>query len=383
MMLSTLLSMGLRWWAEVFLAAVFAAIIVLVVLAIHKWWRSRWMRIILGSGAMLALLGLVVGAVVWRSEMAKERSPTTVPGQMTLGHNGPLGGQRLFPDDHPWNLEITMAPTDPLSDRIIAAIGRDVPLHPDFGTGAFGIQLAGIPYVVVEGEKTPTYRLPFEYPEESDDVWYPIPPNPPIEAGGDRHLLILDRSGGRLLELFGVNPDFGSWRAGSGAAWDLSTTVSRPRGWTSADAAGLQILPGLARADEVYDLGEIRHALRFTLRRTKREFRYPARHFASRDTSSDFPAMGTRLRLGRHVNADTFPNGAAVIVRAMQRYGLILADNGGPMFITGTADRRWRREDTEALRGIRARDFEVLVELPPPPSDSVAYREWQEAGRLP
>jgi len=320
----------------------------------------------------LAVLG---GYLRWRMVTAAEYSVANSGDTVMLGRNASLGGLRLFPPDHPWNTRIDQAPLDSQSAVFIDVIGPETRLHPDFGTGKLGIRLYGIPYVVVDGSKIRRSRLSFGYADESDDVPYPIPDNPPIEAYGDRHLLIFDRESQHLHELFNLERDQYGWTAGSGATWDVTSNVSRPDGWTSSDAAGLQVLPGLARADEVYDRGRIDHALRFGVRKTARAHRYPARHDASSNNATDLPPMGLRLRLKGSIRADTFPAGAAVIVRALQQYGMILADNAGPLFMGGTADRRWKRVDTKALYGIRAGDFEVIQTLPPPVGDTVAWKE--------
>lgn len=320
-------------------------------------------------GALMILgVGGWLGSAAW---FGRESSARLTLGIVGLGVNAPLGGEILFPPDNAWNTEITDAPVHPLSQAYLASIGFGTPLHPDFGSNRVGTVRYGIPYVVVDGSTTATFRVPFEYAAESDPGPYPIPPNPPVESGGDRHVLILDREAWRLYELYLYREEGGGITAGSGAIFDLRSNVSRPRGWTSADAAGLPILPGLVRADEVYDLGEIRHALRFTARRTQRAFVYPARHHASRDTSAALPPMGLRLRLKADADVSGLPEGAHVIATALQRYGMILADNGGPLFLTGTADGRWKRRDTEALKRFTAADFEVIVPPPPPASDTV------------
>ena len=346
-------------------------------------WRQRsgvarvrlvtWRAVRIGIG--LCVVAAIGAYIRWRVVSAGDYSVASAGDTIMLGRNASLGGRRLFPPDHPWNTRVDRAPVDSQSASYIEIIGAETRLHPDFGTGRLGYHLYGIPYVVVDGSKTPKYRLPFAYASESDDVNYPIPDNPPIEDGGDRHVLILDRENQRLYELFALERDQYGWTAGSGATWDLNSNVSRPDGWTSSDAAGLQILPGLARADEVYDRGRIDHALRFGLRKTAQAHRYPARHDASASHAADLPPMGLRLRLKATVRADTFPAGAAVIVRALQTYGMILADNAGPLFVGGTADRRWKRADMKALYGIRAGDFEVIQTLPPPPGDTVAWKE--------
>ena len=324
---------------------------------------------------LLAIVVVGLASATWWLATSPERSRPGRPGEIALGRNASLGGARLFPADNHWNLPIDERPVDPGSMGYLVGIGLGTPLHPDFGTNRLGTVLFGIPYLVVDGSKVEQwYDVPLDYGSQSDPGPYPIPDDPPIEEGGDRHLLVLDRESDTLYELFKLHLDPG-WEAGSGVIWDLTSNLSRPRGWTSADAAGLAILPGLVRADEVYDVGEIRHALRFTLRRTRNNFIYPARHQASRNSDPMLPPMGLRLRLRADVDLSGFPEGARVIGEALKRYGMILADNGGPLFLTGTADRRWKRRDTEALKRLTASDFEVIVPPPPPVGDTVAWAE--------
>lgn len=277
-----------------------------------------------------------------------------------LGGCASLRGWRLFPSDNPWNTLVDRAPLDPDSDALIASIGLNQPLHPDWGPRA----TLGIPYVVV-GKETPPVPVRFAYAGESDPGPYPVPPNAPIENGpaskGDRHVLVLDRDAQKLYELFAAHPDgAGGWRAGSGAVFDAQTNRLRPAGWTSADAAGLPILPGLVRYDEVGEQKEIRHALRFTAKRTRRAYVFPARHFASRLSDRQLPPMGMRVRLKSGYDVAGFPPVAQVILRALQRYGMLLADNGGDWFVSGAPDTRWRDDELNTLKRVRGRDFEVV-----------------------
>ena len=280
-----------------------------------------------------------------------------------LGPGASLGGRRPFPDDNPWNRDISTAAIDPNSDALIRSCGvRN--LHPDFGTVWNGAP-NGIPYVVVSGTQS---RVPvtFEYDDESDPGPYPIPRDAPIEGGpngtGDRHILIIDRDNWMLYELFAAYPESGGarWRAGSGAIFDLGSNTLRPAGWTSADAAGLPIFPGLVRYDEVVELGEIRHALRFTCPQTRRAYVPPARHWASANTSTDLPPMGMRVRLRADFDISTFPPEVRVILTAMKRYGMLLADNGSGWFVSGAPDARWNDENLAALRRVPSTAFEVI-----------------------
>ena len=236
--------------------------------------------------------------------------------------------------------------------------------HADFGSGLYEGRPIGIPYRVV-GRSQRRVPVRFEYASESDGSRYPIPRDVPIEGGrssdGDRHVILVDRSRCRLMELFAAYPEAGGarWRAGSGAVWNLRSNRLRPRGWTSADAAGLPILPGLARYDEVRR-GEIRHALRITVPRTRRAYVYPARHFASSSTDPSLPAMGQRVRLRRSFDVARFPRQARVVLRALKRYGALVADNGSPWYVSGAPSRGWDNDDLHSLGRVRGADFEVV-----------------------
>jgi hypothetical protein len=215
----------------------------------------------------------------------------------------------------------------------------------------------------VVSASTPRSTVVFEYDDESDHVGYPIPANPLIEGGpgatGDRHILMVDRDACRLYELFAASLVGGQWHAGSGATWDLRSNALRPLGWTSADAAGLAILPGLVRFDEVA-AGAINHALRFTTNRTRRAYIYPARHFASSSTSTSLPPMGLRVRLKASYDTSRFSRQARVIAVALQRYGMILADNGSPWYISGTSHPDFDDDVLHELDVITGRHLEVV-----------------------
>jgi hypothetical protein len=268
-----------------------------------------------------------------------------------------IGGCPVFPAANAWNRDITRAPVDPRSDEYVRSIGVDANLHPDFGSGRHGD--AGIPLTVVPRtqRRVPVRFLAF--PAESDPGPYPIPRDAPIEGGSDDHVLVVQRGTCRLYELFGARRTVQGWEAASGARFDLRTGALRPRGWTSADAAGLPIAPGLARADEVR-AGVIRHALRVTVPRTGRAFRAPARHFASGSSAPGLPPMGLRLRLKASYSIRGFHGQARVILTALRRYGMIVADNGSPWFISGTPDRRWRDADLDQLKRVPASAFEAV-----------------------
>ena len=278
------------------------------------------------------------------------------------GTNSTLNGRRLFPADNPWNKDVSAEPVDPNSAALVASIGLDAPLHPAFGTVWDGAP-NGIPYVVVSGSQ-PRVPVTFTYANESDPGPYPVPPDAPIEGGptasGDRHILIVDKDNWKLYELFAAYPAGGGWRAGSGAIFDLNSNDLRPAGWTSADAAGLPILPGLVRYDEAVEQGLISHALRFTASRTRRAYVSPARHYASASTDPNLPPMGMRVRLRAGFDISAYPRPAQVILTALKKYGMLLADNGSNWFLSGAPDPRWNDDQLAALRRVKGRDFEVV-----------------------
>jgi hypothetical protein len=259
----------------------------------------------------------------------------------------------LFPSDSIWNTRVDALPVDPRSDAWLASMDASGSnLHPDFGPSGYGM-----PFDVVSN-RHPTVRVRFAYADESDRVRYPVDARTPVEGGSDRHVLIVNRSTCVLYELFAFDWNHGRPRAGSGAAWDLGSNALRPDGWTSADAAGLPILPGLVRYDEVLD-GRIAHAIRFTAERTRDRHLWPARHDAgSNDASS--PPMGARFRLRATFDLSGFSPKARVILRAMKRYGLILADNGSDWYFQGTRDDRWRNRLLDRLKSVPASAFEAV-----------------------
>jgi hypothetical protein len=270
----------------------------------------------------------------------------------------------VFPASNPWNQRVDRLPVAANSDAIIASIGVDDHVHADFGSGLWNGGPIGIPVTVVR-RTTPRVRVAFDYADESDRGPYPIPRNVKIEGGrasdGDRHAIIVDRDNCRLYELFALYPTAGGgWRAGSGAIWNLRTNRLRPAGWTSADAAGLPILPGLARYDEVAR-GRIDHALRFTVRRTRRAYVHPARHFASDATDPSLPPMGLRVRLKASFETRSFPRQARVVLEALKRYGMIVADNGSNWYVSGAPDPHWSNEQLHTLHRVPGSAFEVVA----------------------
>jgi hypothetical protein len=264
----------------------------------------------------------------------------------------------LFPADNAWNRRVDALPVATNSDVLIRSIGLDSHAHADFGSGLWDSGKIGIPYVVVPGS-TPRTRVSFEYADESDPGPYPIPRNVPIEAGSDHHALIVDRDACRLYELGGLERSGGRWHAWAGATWSLRSNKLRPATWTSADAAGLPILPGLARYDEVAR-GSANHAMRFTAVRTRRAYVWPARHYASSLTDPDLPPMGLRVRLKRGFDTSGFPRQARILLEAWKRYGLILADNGSSWYVTGAPDARWSNDQLHTLHQVHGSDFEVV-----------------------
>jgi hypothetical protein len=269
-----------------------------------------------------------------------------------------LAGCAMFPADNPWNQRVDTLPVASSSDAIIATIGAGTGLHPDFGSGKWDGGPIGIPYNVVTAS-TKKVPVKFYYADESDPGPYPIPAKPAIEFGSDHHILVVDSSACRLYELFDAKKKGSKWTAGSGAIWSLSSNALRPDGWTSADAAGLQILPGLARWDEVA-VGHIDHALRFTAQHTRRAYVYPATHYASSLTDPDLPPMGLRLRLRGDFDTTTFPPQARVVLEALKLYGMMLADNGSNWYISGAPDSHWSNDDLHTLGRVKGSDFEVI-----------------------
>lgn len=273
-------------------------------------------------------------------------------------------GCPVFPADNVWSAPIDKLPVDANSDAYVRTIGAANRLHPDFGAGLYQGAPIGIPYIVVNGRQ-PKVPVLFDYAGESDKSGYPIPPNATVEGNGtgDRHILVIDRDSCRLYELFGAlrRPD-GSWKAGSGAIFDLRSNALRPAEWTSADAAGLPIFPGLVRYDEVAT-GGIHHALRFTAPHTRNEYLWPARHQASHLADSQYPPMGQRFRLKASVDISQFSRDAQVVMRALKTYGMFLADNGGPWFLSGAPDGRWSGQLIDDLKSLRGSDFEAIDEF--------------------
>jgi hypothetical protein len=283
---------------------------------------------------------------------------------MSLGRGASLNGFIPFPADNAWNQDISAAPVDPNSANIVNFIGTTTPLHPDFGAGLYAGQTIGIPYVVVSG--SPFVNIKYtQSASESDPGPMPVPKTAPIEGypnpgNGDRHVLVLDRDNCWLYELYSSYPQTnGSWDAGSAAVWDLLDDEQRPYTWTSADAAGLSIFPGLARYDEVAS-GPIQHALRFTLQNSLEAFTPPASHWAATSTNAYAAPMGMRMRLKSSFDISSYPPQAQVVLAALQKYGMIMADNGSNMYISGDPDNRWNNNDLGTLKQVPASAFDVI-----------------------
>lgn len=286
---------------------------------------------------------------------------------MSAGQGASLNGFRSFGNDNLWNQDISGSPVDANSDAIINFIGSGTGMHADFGSGLYQGSIIGIPYSVVSGTQAPVNVTFTAYGSESDPGPMPIPGNAQIEGGpnptgGDRHVLVLDNSNCFLYELFSAVPNGnGTWNADSAAVWDLlsDANAQRPWTWTSADAAGLPIFPGLVRYDEVA-AGQIPHAIRFTLPQSRAAMVLPATHWAANSTSAIAPPMGMRMRLKAGYNISGFSTNMQVILSAMKKYGLIMADNGSAMYISGAPDSHWDNDDLHNLGQVPASAFEVV-----------------------
>ena len=315
------------------------------------------------SAGVVVLIGaLAVGSAAGAAVTTVDRPATAEETADRIPAKGPIaGGCSVFPTDNAWNQEISQAPLHPNSDAIIATIQGNggTRLHPDFGENPN----YGIPFVVVPGDQPLVPIAYTAYGDESDPGPFPIPPDAPVEGGnasnGDRHVLVLRADTCDLFELYRAFRSTNGWRADSGARFDLRSNALRPLGWTSADAAGLPILPGLVRNEEVV-AGEIKHAIRVTFSRTRRGYVLPATHFASNDSSANLPAMGMRLRLKASFDTSQLTGQARVIAVAMQRYGLIVADNGSNWYFQGAPSAGWNDDDLNQLKAISGSNFEVV-----------------------
>jgi len=322
--------------------------------------RGRRLRVRWFLGLRAPLAGADLELLTSAVDRTGGRSGWTAAGSWRVPDPLPPGLQ-VLPADNPWNTDVSAYPVHPDSAAFIASMGADRTLHADFGTAWRGSPI-GIPYVLVGAAQAPV-PVSFRYADESDPGPYPIPPAAPVEGGplarGDRHVLVVDVDCLLLYEIFNARRDGPGWAAGSGAVFDLTSNALRPAGWTSADAAGLPILPGLVRREEVA-AGEIRHALRFTASRTQRGYIAPATHFASSSTDPALPPMGLRVRLRADFDTSGFPPAVRTILRALQTYGMLVADNGSDWFLSGAPSEDWDDDELRLLGAVRGADFEAV-----------------------
>ena len=311
---------------------------------------------------ILALFVLLVGAFVVRRklppyELGLHTTFVEAHGEATSGEAPRIGNCPVFPADNIWNTPVDSLPKHPRSKAYIASIGLAIKIHPDFGSNLeYGIPFTEIP------DNTQEVPVNFEYADESDQGKYPIPRDVPVEGGSDHHIILIDGRKCTLYELYAAAPQKnGSWTAGSGIKMDLKSNTLRPAGKTSADASGLPILPGLVRYDEVAS-GEIHHALRFTLQHTQGAYVWPARHSASSSTDKNVAPMGMRFRLRADFDITNYPRNTKIIMKALKRYGMFLADNGGSLYLGGVSDKRWSNDELHSLGEITAQDLEAVDE---------------------
>jgi len=311
--------------------------------------KPTWLfkTLILGLAALIALtsLGTVFAA----------------PPDVTVNAAPTIGGCPLFPADNIWNTRIDTLPVHPKSDIWINSIGRNTGFHMDFGSGTWDGGPIGIPLNLVSSTLRGVYmgKGKFVYWDESNLAYYPIPSKPKREYGSDHHILMVKKGKCKLFELYAAHKVNGVWYAGSGAIWDLNSNALRPNTWTSADAAGLPILPGLVRYGEMSS-GQINHALRFTVENTAGHI-WPARHHTA-PASANIPPMGARFRLKASFNISSYPAQMQVILRAMKQYGIIIADNGSDWYVSGAPDSRWNNDMLHLLDNITGNDFEAVDE---------------------
>jgi hypothetical protein len=300
--------------------------------------------------ALIAAAGAFAMTVLAGGQLASGRAPHLSP------------RCPVFPANNQWNLPVNKLPVASNSDALVRSIGIDKPVHADFGSGTYNGGPIGIPYVNVSPDQRKVH-VGFDYADESDKGPYPIPRNVPIEGGrqssGDRHAILVDKTHCRLYELYALYPTSGGWHAGSGAIWNLRSNHLRPKTWTSADAAGLPMFPGLARWAEARH-GSINHALRFTVPDTRKAFIYPARHQAGDTNDPNVPAMGQRFRLKESFDISGFPRQTRIVLTALKKYGMIVADNGSSWFISGAPSRGWNNDDLHSLGRVTGRDFEAV-----------------------
>jgi hypothetical protein len=350
---------------KVLVKLMFEAGVVLFVLVPLAYWTWKRSSNRMRAFEVASLVLLAVGYRIWRHMPPYEwgSHDAVVEAQSSPGRSDAphVASCPVFPADNVWNTPIDSLPKDKQTQAFLDSIGPLHPLHPDFGSDLS----SGIPYTLIS-PFTKRVKIAFDYADDSDLGNYPIPPDAPIEGGpkstGDRHMLLVDQRRCILYEIFDAHaqPD-GSWKAGSGMRMDLTDNALRGDGKTSADAAGLPILPGLVRYDEV-QAGAINHALRFTVPHTRAAYVWPGRHKASHSNDPKLPPMGIRFRLRADFNIAGYSKTNEVILKAMKRYGMFLADNGGAMFLSGVADKRWDDDDLHLLSRVKAEDFEAVDE---------------------
>ncbi|HEX2936548.1 MAG TPA: hypothetical protein VHO72_14425 [Bacteroidales bacterium] len=304
----------------------------------------------------LAIAAMAIFSACTKDKDA-ETDPPAEPTQATPGAK--TGSIQIFPSDNSWNKDISAEPVDPNSDKLIASIGNNVNLHPDFGT-VWEKKPIGIPYNVI-GPNQAKVKVTFHYASESDAGPDPIPANALVEAGSDKHVIVLDTANHKLYELYNAtrNGD-NSWKAGSGAIYDLTSNKLRQDYFTSADAAGLPIFPGLVRYEEVVTKKQINHALRFTVQNSRNAFVHPATHGASESYDINLPPMGMRVRLKSNFDISRFTPNIQVILKAMKKYGMFVADNGSNWYISGSPDSRWSDDELNQIKTIKGSNFEVV-----------------------
>ena len=267
-----------------------------------------------------------------------------------------LGGCAVFPPDNPWNTDISNAPVDSNSNAYITSINQDAQfLHPDFGSNL----TYGIPYTIVSSSQVSVPITFNDWPDQSEPGPYPVPLNAPVEAGSDRHVLVAQSGTCKLFELYNAEQGGSGWEASNGAVFNFNSNALRPDCWTSGDAAGLPILPGLVRYEEVA-AGAINHALRFTVQQTQKAFTHPATHYASSLTGANYPPMGLRARVKSSYDISSFYGESRVVLNALKKYGMFVSDNGGSWFITGATDSRWDDDDLDQLKTVPGSEFEVV-----------------------
>jgi len=281
---------------------------------------------------------------------------------VALAQTPTIGACTVLPANNIWNTRVDTLPVSPNSSTYVNAIGSTTGLHPDFGSGTLGGGPIGIPFITVPGTQT-KYPATFTYASESDPGPYAIPLDAPIEGGssstGDRHAIAVDTTNCILYELYAAYPQTSSWKAGSGAIFNLTSNALRTAGWTSTDAAGLPVLPGLVRYDEVA-AGAINHALRFTVPTTQKAYVWPARHYASNTTNTSYPPMGQRFRLKASFDISSYPADVQVILTALKKYGMMVADNGSAWYVSGAPDSRWNNTTLHTLSSVPGSAFEAV-----------------------